>query len=206
MYNALFRGEARECGEDEPPDEVECCSHLRRKFWEAATVSNKPVAEEARLRTQKIFQLEAFWEKLAPSKQKEKRQRLVKPLIQVLFKWLHVQHEEIGQLRGLLSSRTGYATRHESAFLRFLEDGRLEMTNNHSERALRPIAVGRKNFLFVGTETSGKNIAGLYSLIATCDAHGVNPLEYLANVVRRVSTHPASRIDELLPDHWKPAT
>jgi transposase len=76
--------------------------------------------------------------------------------------------------------------------------------NNASERALRVAALGRKNFLFVGTNEAGENLAGLYSLIATCEANGVNPVDYLADVLIRVQTHPASRIDELLPHNWKP--
>jgi transposase len=69
---------------------------------------------------------------------------------------------------------------------------------------LRVAALGRKNFLFVGTNEAGENLAGLYSLIATCEANGVNPVDYLADVLIRVQTHPASRIDELLPHNWNP--
>jgi transposase len=77
--------------------------------------------------------------------------------------------------------------------------------NNRSEAALRVVALGRKNFLFVGNEDAGDNIAGLYSLVATCEANDVNPIEYLQDVLLRISTHPADRIDELLPDRWSPA-
>ena len=86
----------------------------------------------------------------------------------------------------------------------FLSDARLPIDNNVSERALRIAALGRKNFLFVGNDTAGENLAGLYSLIATCEANGVNPVDYLADVLIRVQTHPASRIDELLPQNWQP--
>jgi transposase len=79
------------------------------------------------------------------------------------------------------------------------------LDNNRSEAALRVVALGRKNFLFVGNEDAGDNIAGLYSLVATCEANGVNPIEYLRDVLLRISTHPADRIDELLPDRWNPA-
>ena len=76
--------------------------------------------------------------------------------------------------------------------------------HNASERALRVAALGRKNFLFVGHDEAGENLALLYSLIATCEANEVNPVAYLADVLLRVQTHPASRIDELLPHNWKP--
>ena len=88
----------------------------------------------------------------------------------------------------------------------FLTDARIPTDNNRSEAALRVVALGRKNFLFVGNEMAGRNIAGLYSLISTCQACDVNPLEYLPDVMRRVTTPPASRIDELLPDQWKPGS
>lgn len=87
---------------------------------------------------------------------------------------------------------------------RFLDDARLPVDNNGSERALRPAALGRKNYLFIGHDKVEQNIAGLYSLIATCEVNGVNPVEYLADVLLRVQTHPASRIDELLPHNWTP--
>ena len=86
----------------------------------------------------------------------------------------------------------------------FLTDAHLPIDNNASERALRVAALGRKNFLFVGTDEAGENLAGLYSLIGTCEVNGVNPVAYLADVLLRVQTHPASRIDELLPHNWAP--
>ncbi len=85
---------------------------------------------------------------------------------------------------------------------RFLDDARIPLDNNESEAALRRVALGRKNFLFVGSNAAGENLAGLYSLVATCEANDINPLEYLTDVLERVSTHPASRIDELLPHRW----
>jgi transposase len=97
----------------------------------------------------------------------------------------------------------GYALGQWDALTLFLTDPHLPVDNNASERALRVAALGRKNFLFVGSDEAGET-AGLYSLIATCEANGVNPVEYLADVLLRVQTHPASRIDELLPHNWTP--
>ena len=90
------------------------------------------------------------------------------------------------------------------ALTRFLEDSRLALDNNASENALRKVALGRKNYLFVGNDEAGENLAGLYSLLATCEANGINPVEYLADVLVRVNTHPAPRLDELLPHLWQP--
>ena len=87
----------------------------------------------------------------------------------------------------------------------FLEDARVPLDNNASERALRRIALGRKNYLFVGDVDSGKSLAGLYSLVATCESRGINPFEYLLDVLGRVQDHPANAIDELLPGAWAAA-
>jgi len=84
----------------------------------------------------------------------------------------------------------------------FIKDAELALDNNVSERALRAIAIGRKNFLFVGTDRAGENLGVLQSLVATCEANGVNPQEYLADMLIRIQSHPNSRIDELLPQHW----
>jgi transposase len=101
-----------------------------------------------------------------------------------------------------LGEAISYALGQWVALTLFLTDPHLPIDNNASERALRVAALGRKNFLFVGTDEAGENLAGLYSLIATCEVNGVNPVAYLADILLRVQTHPASRIDELLPHNW----
>jgi transposase len=106
--------------------------------------------------------------------------------------------------RGSMGEAINYALGNWAALTLFITDPHLPIDNNASERALRVAALGRKNFLFVGTDEAGENLAGLYSLIATCEANGVNPVDYLADVLIRVQMHPASRIDELLPQNWSP--
>jgi transposase len=106
--------------------------------------------------------------------------------------------------RGPMGEAIGYALGQWDALALFLTDQHLPVDNNASERALRVAALGRKNFLFVGSDEAGENLASLYSLIATCEANGVNPVEYLADVLLRVQTHRSSRIDELLPHNWTP--
>jgi len=202
VYHALYRGEALDDDQDEPPDEVGCWSHTRRKFWEAATVSKEPIAQEAMLRLKKLFEIEASFQKMAPSKRKKKRQAILKPLIVAFFEWVHAQHAVHGGVRCLLSSATGYATRHEESLMRFLEDGRLKMTNNHSERALRPIAVGRKNWLFFGSSDHADAAANLFSLIASCKLHGLDPETYLAEIIHVMPQWPRDRYLELCPRDW----
>ncbi len=116
--------------------------------------------------------------------------------------WI-AEQEGLHPPKGLMGRAIGYATKNWTELTRFLDNSKIPPDNNASEAALRAVALGRKNFLFVGHEEAGENIAGLYSLVATCEANGVNPYEYLRDVLLRVSTHSASRIDELLPDQWK---
>src|SRR5690606_19859993 len=87
----------------------------------------------------------------------------------------------------------------------FLDDARVPLDNNASERALRRVALGRRNYLFVGNVAAGQSLAGLYSLVATCESRGINPYEYLTDVLRRVQDHPAKQLDELLPGPWAAA-
>ena len=99
----------------------------------------------------------------------------------------------------------GYALNHWAALIRPLEAGFLEIDNGASERAMKPVALGRKNWLFAGSDEGGKTAATLMSLCTTCKDLGIDPFAYLRDVLDRVSTHPNSRIEELLPDRWKPA-
>jgi transposase len=98
-----------------------------------------------------------------------------------------------------------YGLNHWDDLGRFILDACIPLDNNASERALRRVALGRKNFLFVADVSSGENIAGLYSVVATCEARGINPFEYLTDVIDRIGDHPASRLDELLPSAWAAA-
>jgi transposase len=110
-----------------------------------------------------------------------------------------------GDTKSPIGTAVRYALSHWAELGKFLDDARIPLDNNASERALRRVALGRKNYLFVGDVDAGRNIAGLYSLVATCEARGINPFAYLADVLPRVSDHPNSRIDELLPGAWAAA-
>ena len=116
--------------------------------------------------------------------------------------WLE-EYKEAFPPKGAMGQAISYARNRGDTLTRFLDDARIPVDNNASERALRIVALGRKNFLFVGNPETGGNLAGLYSLIATCDLHSVDPIEYLRDVLIRVDTHPASAIDELLPHRWR---
>jgi len=96
-----------------------------------------------------------------------------------------------------------YVLANWTALARYIEDGDLSIDNNAAERAMRPVALGRKNWNFAGSDNGGRTAAVLYSLAATCRRHGFDPFAYLKDVIGRISDHPANRIEEHLPDHWK---
>ena len=108
------------------------------------------------------------------------------------------------ELKRAVEEAISYSLNHWAALIRPLEAGFLEIDNGASERAMKPVALGRKNWLFAGSDEGGKTAATLMSLCTTCKDLGVDPFAYLRDVLERVSTHPNSRIDELLPDRWKP--
>ena len=126
------------------------------------------------------------------------------PILGRIRDWL-ATHHPLHPPKSPLGEAIRYARGQWEALGRFVEDASLPLDNNASENALRAVALGRKNFLFVGHDEAGAGLAGLYSLVATCHANGVNPEAYLADVLLRVQTHPAARIDELLPDRWAPS-
>ncbi len=118
------------------------------------------------------------------------------------FTWAAEQYARVKDTRGLVAAAFGYAVRQEPALRRFLEDGRLPMTNNHSERALRQIAVGRRSWLFFGSNDHATAAANLFSLIASCEMHGLDPETYLAEIIHVLPFWPRIRYLELAPKYW----
>jgi transposase/cell division protein FtsB len=202
IYDAIFRGEARASGDDKPPLEVGCWSHCRRKAWEAAVVAKDAAAREALLRMRKLFVLEEEWAHLAPAQRHARRQLVSRPLVDEFFGWAAVQYARVKDTRGLVATAFGYAVRQEAALRRFLDDGRLPMTNNHSERALRGIAVGRRAWLFFGSDDHASAAANLLSLIASCELHQLDPETYLAEIIHLLPYWPRDRYLELAPKYW----
>jgi transposase len=202
IYDAIFRGEARASGDDEPPLEVGCWAHCRRKAWEAATVAKDRAALEALLRMHKLFDLEAEWAHLAPAQRHARRQLVSRPLVDDFFAWVTGQYARVKDTRGLVATAFGYAVRQEAALRRFLDDGRLPMTNNHSERALRGIAAGRRVWLFFGSDDHASAAANLLSLIASCELHRLDPETYLAEIIHVLPYWPRDRYLELAPKYW----
>jgi transposase len=200
VYDALFRGDAVD-HKSNAPTEVACWAHARRRFWEAA-VSGFAIGREGLLRIRKLYQLDEAWTALPPAARLQKRKAVLAPLVSEFFDWVRAQDDLTSTTRGLVNKALGYADRQERALRRFLEDGRLRMDNNPSENALRPVATGRKAWLFFGSDDTAEAAANLYSLIASCKLHRIDPERYLAEVIRVMPYWPRDRFLELAPAYW----
>ena len=205
VYDALFRPP-----EDPPPDgdsdvavasEVGCWSHCRRHLWEA-TVAKSAVAREGLARIQRIFAFERKWQGRPHAEIKTLRQQFAKPHVDAFFEWAAVEYQKVIGERGLLRSALGYAVRQKPALTRYLDDGRLVLDNNRSERELRRIAVGRKAWLFVGSDDHAVSAGHLFSLIASARMHRLDPESYLRDLFRVLGHWPKNRYLELSPRYW----
>jgi len=197
VYDVLYPAPNALADEDDCL-EVGCWCHARRRFWEAA-IANCAISREALVRIQRLFENEEKWKGLPPEHVKALRDERTRPLLDAFFEWATAEYAKVKDTRGLLRSALGYAVRQRAALCRFLEDGRLGLSNNASERELRRIAVGRKAWLFVGSDDHAQAAAALFTLIATCKLHGLEPEAYLRDVIRVLGAWPADRYLELCP-------
>jgi transposase len=180
-----------------------CLAHVRRKLFEAREMAPDDVAIALGLILD-VYRVEHDARNdgiVGSDKHLALRQARARPAMQALRAWL-LEQEPRWPPKSKLGLAVRYALKQWPALTVFLDDPVVPCDNNASERALRVVALGRKNFLFVGHAEAGHNTAMLYSLVASCEANGLNPEEYLADVLLRVQTHPAGRIDELLPHRW----
>ena len=203
VYDILFRkpGEKDAVGDDLDRTEVGCWGHCRRGFWEA-TVAKSAVAREGLARIGRIFALEEAWRGDTPETILRLRQAHLRPHLEEFFRWVAEEYPKVQDQRGLLRSAFGYATRQRAALMTVLEDGRLVLDNNASERALRKIAIGRKRWLFVGSDLHAQSTANLFSLIASARLHAHEPEEYLRDIIRVLPHWPKDRYLELSPKYW----
>lgn len=182
-----------------------CLAHARRKLF--AAMDGEPEAREALDMIRDVYVVEHAARGrgiVGTPEHRALRQAESLSIMHKLKSWLEAR-QGLHPPKSKFGVALRYALRQWDELTVFLDDPTVPLDNNRSEAALRVVALGRKNFLFVGNEDAGDNIAGLYSLVATCEANGVNPIDYLRDVLIKISTHPADRIDELLPDRWKPA-
>lgn len=207
VFDILFREPAAAPDPDEPADsgvrkEVGCWAHARRYFFEAAAVAKEPVAREALMRIRRFYEMDTKWKSLPPAKRKVMRDQFLRPELESFFEFARQEHAKVKHQRGLLRSALVYATNHEQALCRFLEDGRLKLDNNASERALRKVAIGRKNWLFVGSDDHAVSTANLLSIVATAKLHELDPEAYLRDLFRVLPHWPKDRYLELAPKQW----
>ncbi len=183
--------------------EVACWAHARRKYYDAQTTD--PVRAEIALRfIGELYAVEREAADLGSKERRALRQARSWPILERFRAWLDAQVPAVLP-KSPMGGAIGYTFGQWTALTRYVDDGDLAIDNNPAERALRPIAVGRKNWLFVGSDAGGHCAAVLYSIMATCKRHGVDPFAYLRDVLERVATHPSSGIAALFPHNWKAA-
>jgi transposase len=212
-YTKLYEA-ARKPG---PLVEAACWVHARRPFFQMADlVANarrtaqgrtsgviSPLALEAVRHIDALFDIERSINGESAERRREVRQELSAPLVANLERWLREQRPKFSRGNDLAKAMD-YLLKRWPAFTRFLDDGRICLSNNAAERALRGIALGRKSWLFAGSDRGGQRAAAMYSLIVTAKLNGVDPQAWLADALARIAEHPARHIDELLPWNWQP--
>jgi transposase len=188
-----------------PITEAACWAHSRRKFFVLADVGNSPLAAEAVRRIDEIFAVERENSGLSAGERLAVRKTRIAPLVTGLESWMRTERARLSR-HADNAKAMDYMLKRWPTFTRFLDDGRICLTNNAAERALRGIALGRKAWLFAGSDRGGERAAAIYTLIGTAKLNDVDPQAWLADVLRRIADHPASRLHELLPWNWKKPT
>ena len=198
--------------------EAACWAHARRPFFSAADIEASarrkaegkapapisPLALEIVQRMDRLFEIERGINGKTAEERRAVRQELSRPLVAELEARMRAERPKLS--RGSdLAKAMDYMLKRWPAFTRFLDDGRVCMSNNAAERALRGIALGRKSWLFAGSDRGGMRAAAMYSLIVTAKMNDIDPQAWLADVLARIAEHPASRLDELLPWNWRKA-
>ncbi|HEY8610086.1 MAG TPA: IS66 family transposase [Roseomonas sp.] len=195
-YNVLT---AAKGGKPQPIIHVACMAHARRELFKVYEATRAPIAEEALRRISELYAIETEINGLPAEQRRAARQAQSKPLLEALHAWMLQQRRRLSG-KSTLGKALQYALNRWDALARYIEDGRLSIDNNLSERLLRGIAVTRKNFLFVGSDAGGQRAAIIYTIAETAKLNGLDPEAYIAAVLDRLAHgHPISRLDELLP-------
>jgi hypothetical protein len=199
--------------------EAGCWVHARRPFFAMADIEENarrsaagkkaialsPMAIEVVRRIDTLFDIERPINGKSAQERRAVRQELSKPLVEELRVYMREQRAKLSRGNDLAKA-IDYILKRWAAFTLFLDDGRVCLSNNAAERALRGIALGRKSWMFCGSDRGGQRAAAMYSLIVTAKMNNIDAQAWLADVLARIAGHPASRIDELLPWHWQPSS
>jgi hypothetical protein len=210
-YSRLFEPDRRAGAITEAP----CWAHARRKFFVLADIASKarkgkqagaisPLAFEAVKRIDALFDVEREINGLSAEERLAVRKERSAPLLGDLKAWMREERARLSR-HAQVAKAMDYMLNRWDGFARFLEDGRICLTNNAAERALRGIALGRKSWLFAGSDRGGQRAAVMYTLIVTAKMNDIDPQAWLADVLARIASHPIKSLDELLPWNWKPA-
>ncbi|EQB30012.1 IS66 family transposase [Sphingobium ummariense] len=188
--------------EDGRVREVACWAHFRRKIFENHATSPTPLTTDLLERITQLYRHEADIRGQPPDVRRQHRQRHCKPLVDDLRTAIDDALRRLSP-KSAMAKALAYGRKRWTALTRFLDDGYAEIDNNIAERAIRSIAIGRKNWLFTGSKAGGERAAAIYSIIETCKLNGVEPQAYIADVVEKIASNwPASRWDELMPWNW----
>jgi len=198
-FNALYEDANRGISE------AACMAHIRRKFYDLHQAHVSPVAAEALRRIGELYAIESEIRGRSPEERKQVRHARARPLLNSMREWFESVRAKLSN-KSAVASAISYALGRWPAMLRYCDDGLLEIDNNAAERALRAVVLGRKNYLFAGSDSGGERAAAIYSLIGTAKLNGLNPEAYLRDVLTRIADHPVNRIQELLPWNVSPGS
>ncbi|UXI68210.1 IS66 family transposase [Tahibacter amnicola] len=193
-YKALFGDTVTEVG---------CWAHIRRRFFELHAAKSSAHAEPALRYIAELYRIEAQAKGLDPPERQALRQQHARPILDAFQQWIS-EVSAIALPNSGLAKELAHTRKRWPALIRYVDDGTLPIDNNPVERSIRPIALGRKNWMFAGSKMAGERAAAIMSLIATAKQNGHEPFAYLKDVLTRLPTHPNSRIAELLPHRWQP--
>ena len=183
--------------------EAGCLAHARRKFFDLWANHKSTVAEEALKYFVQLYEVEREAQDLAPAERQRIRQLKARPVADALGKWLALQRQKVPD-GSATAKAIDYSLNRWAALTRYIDDGDLPADNNWVENQIRPIAIGRNNWLFAGSLRAGKRAAAVMSLVHSARLNGHEPYAYLKDVLERLPTQPASRVQELLPHRWQP--
>jgi transposase len=181
-----------------PIKEAACWAHVRRKFYDIHVATNSPLASEALNRIGELYGIEEEIRGQSPDARRQARQTRGGPKLEALHRWMHTTLKQISQ-KSELGGAIRYALSRWTALTRYRDDGTIEIDNNTAERALRAVALGRKNYLFAGSDAGGERAAAIYSLVGSAKLNGLDPEHYLRHVLARIAEHPINRVADLLP-------